>query len=329
MAVLVRTNAQVALLANALAEADVPVNARGESKLVDRPEILDAIDQLQRLGLPLDAALDELAMRLDLVDHDEGTNAEPEDTAGSADGAPSERRSLIEAFIRLGRDHLAVDPSASLRSFVDALRSGSNESAATGGDRVDVTTFHAAKGLEWDVVHVAGMERGLSPIGHAKTDDAIAEEHRLIYVALTRARRDLHIHWAHERSFGDRVSKRSPSPLLDVIGPAARGVDVRSARARSAKNAASVRKGLSASNGGPRFKRDESDPVFQALKKWRLSVAKANDVPAFVIFNDKTLHAIASERPTTEAGLLGVSGIGPTKAAQYGEDVLRLVAEAG
>jgi superfamily II DNA helicase RecQ len=68
--------------------------------------------------------------------------------------------------------------------------------------------------------------------------------------------------------------------------------------------------------------------VFQTLKKWRLSIARANDVPAFVIFNDKTLHAIASARPRSAASLLAVSGIGPTKAAQYGEDVLRLVAQA-
>lgn len=326
MAVLVRTNAQVALLSDALADAKVPVNARGDGKLVDRPEVLDAIDQMSRLGLTLEGSLDDLAHRLAVEDDDK---ADAGDEPTQDDDAPSEKRSLLEAFIRLGRDHLAVDPNATVRSFVDALKSGTNEAATTGGDRVDVTTFHAAKGLEWDVVHVAGMERGLSPIGHAKSEEAIEEEHRLIYVALTRARRDLHVHWAQERTFGDRKSKRSPSPLLDAIAPAARGVDVRRARSRNAKSAASVRSGLSAANGGPRLKRDESDPVFQALKKWRLSIAKANDVPAFVIFNDKTLHAIASDRPTTEAGLLGVSGIGPTKAAQYGEDVLRLVAEAG
>jgi len=57
-------------------------------------------------------------------------------------------------------------------------------------------------------------------------------------------------------------------------------------------------------------------------------LAKANDVPAFVIFNDKTLHAIARDRPADRAGLLAVSGIGPSKAEQYGDDVLRLVAEA-
>ena len=73
---------------------------------------------------------------------------------------------------------------------------------------------------------------------------------------------------------------------------------------------------------------DESDPVFQALKKWRLSIAKAHDVPAFVVFNDKTLHAIANDRPTDRTSLLAVSGIGPAKAEKFGEDVLRLVAES-
>jgi DNA helicase-2/ATP-dependent DNA helicase PcrA len=338
MAVLVRTNAQVALLAGALADAQVPVNARSDGKLIERPEVLDAIDQMRRLGLPLSASLDDLAHRLAVPEEDEDTHDDagvlPQALEGTAEVQPgrieegSERRQLLEAFIRLGRDHLAVDPNASVHSFVEALKAGSNEAATSGGDRVDVTTFHQAKGLEWEVVHLAGMERGLSPISHAKTEDAVEEEHRLIYVAVTRAKRDLHLHWAQERRFGDRVSKRSASSMLDPIGAAARGDDPRSARSRSAKNAASVRKGLSARNGGPRFKHDESDPVFQALKKWRLSIARANDVPAFVVFNDKTLHAIASDRPTSKSSLLAVSGIGPAKAEQYGEDVLRLVAEA-
>jgi len=174
------------------------------------------------------------------------------------------------------------------------------------------------------------MERGLSPIGHAKTPDAIAEEHRLIYVALTRAKRNLHLHWAEERRFGDRVSKRKASPMLDDISAASRGVDPRSSRSRSAQNAASMRKNLQAKNGGSLMKpaKDESDPVFQALKKWRLSIARANDVPAFVVFNDKTLHAIAHDRPDDKRSLLNVTGVGPAKAEQYGEEVLRLVAEA-
>ena len=335
MAVLVRTNAQVALLANALAEADVPVNARGEGKLIERPEVLDAVDQMRRIGQPLAVSLDDLATRLAAPSDDE--QQEPKAGLASAPDsederveAGSEKRQLLEAFIRLGRDHLAVDPNASVQSFVEALKAGANETAIAGGDRVDVTTFHQAKGLEWEVVHVAGMERGLSPIGHAKTPDAVAEEHRLIYVALTRAKRHLHLHWAEERRFGDRVSNRKASPMLTDISAAARGLDPRISRSRNAQNAASARKNLAGKNGGSLMKppKDESDPVFVALKKWRLSVSRANDVPAFVVFNDKTLHAIAHDRPDDKRSLLNVSGVGPAKAEQYGEDVLRLVAEA-
>jgi len=329
MAVLVRTNAQVALLANALADAEVPVAARGEGKLIERPEVLDAIDQMRRQGQSLDTSLDDLAFRLespeDLDADDQITDATGEEST-DGDGridAGSERRQLLEAFIRLGRDHLAVDPNASVQSFVDALKAGSNEAATAGGDRVDVTTFHQAKGLEWDVVHLAGMERGLSPIGHAKTPDALAEEHRLIYVGLTRAKRQLHLHWAEERRFGDRVSNRKPSPMLADIGAAARGEDPRSSRSRNAQKAAAARKNLSAKNGGLlKPDQDESDPVFQALKAWRLSIARANDVPAFVIFNNKTLHAIAHDRP-------GLQTRTPSPAAEATRPSARTIMSSG
>ncbi len=340
MAVLVRTNAQVALLAEALTDAEVPVTARGEGKLVERPEVLDAIDAMRRSGQPLMTALDDLSGQLNRREEPEPYDPitdgpippEPPQTddGDDDDETGSERRQLLSAFIRLGRDHLAVDPNATLQSFVEALKTGANEATTANSDRVDVTTFHQAKGLEWDVVHVAGMERGLSPIGHAKTPDAIEEEHRLIYVALTRARRHLHLHWANERRFGDRTSNRSPSPMLDDIGSAARGNDPHRQRSKSARNAKELRKGMSARNGGSRMKatEDESDPVFQALRKWRSSIAKAHDVPAFIVFNNKTLHAIANDRPSDKRSLLNVSGIGPAKAEQYGEEILRLVEEA-
>ncbi len=325
MAVLVRTNAQVTLLADALTKAEVPVRARNDVKLIERPEVLDALDTMQPHTRPLAAALDDLGQRLNEEAGDRDDDTEPDD----ASSAPSERDLILQAFIRVGRDHLAVDPGSSISSFVEALKSGSNEAAVAGGDRVEVTTFHQAKGLEWQVVHVAGMEQGLCPIGHAKTPEALAEEERLIYVAVTRAKRQLHLHWADERTFGDRVSKRSESPMLEPIRRVNAGKDPRSTRSRNAKSAAALRKNLTARDGGgPRLKQDESDPVFQALKKWRLSIAKANDVPAFVIFNDKTLHAIARERPHDQRSLLAVSGIGPSKAEQYGQDVLRLVAKA-
>lgn len=330
MAVLVRTNAQVALLADALDSAEVPVRARHDAALVDRPEIKDVVDDLRRV-VPsgrLSDALDELAERLERSPSKSDDDDEPSrDDESADDSLPDERQLLLSAFLRLGRDHLALDPGASIQAFVDALRAGNREASSVGDDRVEVTTFHQAKGLEWDVVHVAGMEQGLAPIGHAKTPEAKAEEERLIYVAVTRAERHLHLHWADERTFGDRVSNRSPSPMLDSIRQANQGVDPRETRNRNAKSASDLRRSVAGRNGGPRFKRDETDPVFVALKKWRLSKSKANDVPAYVIFDDKTLHAIAKDRPTSRSELLAVSGIGPVKAERFGDEVLELVAE--
>lgn len=84
-------------------------------------------------------------------------------------------------------------------------------------DAVDVGTFHAAKGLEWPIVHLAGLEQGLVPISRAQTPAEIAEERRLLYVAITRAQRELHCHWAAERAFGERTVARTPSPYLNAI----------------------------------------------------------------------------------------------------------------
>ncbi len=70
------------------------------------------------------------------------------------------------------------------------LRAALRGDDAVGSDNaVALTTFHAAKGLEWDVVFLAGLEHGLLPIGWAEAPEALAEERRLLYVAVTRARR--------------------------------------------------------------------------------------------------------------------------------------------
>ena len=98
---------------------------------------------------------------------------------------------------------------------------GAADGPSSGADAVEVATFHAAKGLEWPIVHLAGLEQGLVPINRAQTAAEVAEERRLLYVAITRAERELHCHWAVERAFGDRTVSRSPSPYLNAILTAA------------------------------------------------------------------------------------------------------------
>ena len=61
------------------------------------------------------------------------------------------------------------------------------------------------------------------------------------------------------------------------------------------------------------------------LRSWRLGQARAQGVPAFVVFNDRTLEALAALRPGTEQGLLHVPGIGPAKLEAYGDQLLDLL----
>jgi superfamily II DNA helicase RecQ len=77
----------------------------------------------------------------------------------------------------------------------------------------------------------------------------------------------------------------------------------------------------------PGLDSDQRD-LFAQLKAWRLERARSQGVPAFVVFNDRTLEAIVSARPTSPEALLDVPGIGPAKLEAYGDDLLDLLAEA-
>jgi len=91
--------------------------------------------------------------------------------------------------------------------------------AATPSDAVALGTFHRAKGLEWPYVIVIGASDGLVPHAGATSDAALDEERRLLYVALTRAERDLTVTWSRRRdsSSGQRGSARRRSPFLDPL----------------------------------------------------------------------------------------------------------------
>jgi superfamily II DNA helicase RecQ len=69
-------------------------------------------------------------------------------------------------------------------------------------------------------------------------------------------------------------------------------------------------------------------PTHAALRRWRLERARADGVPAFVVFHDKTLAALAARRPSTRDELAAVPGIGPAKLDRYGDDVLAALAAA-
>ena len=319
LAVLARTNAQLVLLEEHLRAAGIPCRLGGGRLLLRLPEVQAALDHLRALprAVPFVSRLADVE-------------------AAAAEGGAEERRSNLEALVRMGHDYAAVDASATVDGFVAWLGTGDGEGDGSGGgggttgDAVELSTFHRAKGLEWPVVFVTGLEKGLVPIGHATTPAAEAEERRLLHVALTRAVDEVHCTWAERRTFGSMSVPRTPSPLLTPIEEAvavmAAGGTPDEWRKRLAAERARLR-ALPAPGRRGRPVSPNADPaVLDALKAWRSATAQASGVPAYVICHDATLAAVAEARPTTRAELLALPGFGPVKAERYGEPLLAVLA---
>ena len=202
MAVLYRVNAQSALFEESLGRAGVPFRVRGGGRFLDRPEVKVTLDALR--------ASARHAPGRTFAEH-------LGDLADESDELSEERREHVDALTRLGREYLEAEGgSGTVDGFLAFLQAAlrGDDAATPSGDAVELLTFHRAKGLEFDTVFVTGLERGLVPISHAKTQDALDEEQRLLYVALSRAERALHLSWARQRTVGMRSVSRKPSPWL-------------------------------------------------------------------------------------------------------------------
>jgi DNA helicase-2/ATP-dependent DNA helicase PcrA len=323
LAVLYRVNAQSALFEEALTRAGIPFRVRGGERFLDRQEVQVALDSLRTTASE--------APHSQFVEH-------LTDFATEAETLPEERREHVDALVRLGHEYLEADGGrGSVEGFLEFLQTSlrGDDAGGVGTNAVELLTFHRAKGLEFDTVFVTGLERGLVPISHAKTPEATDEEQRLLYVALSRAERGLHLSWARERTVGGRVARRSRSSWIQRVEDALSGsASDDGARNGSARESIAVARDRveRASGGSTRSKHpegvSESDAaLYAALVDWRLRQSRAASAPAYVIFPNTTLAAIAAARPRTARALLDVPGIGPVKADRYGEAVLALVTE--
>ena len=322
-AVLVRTNAQTAAIETALRRAGVPYRVRGASRFLDEPEVKDLLTRLGRLREPLSTTVEDLAasvtrQRDDLYDQHDG--AELPDTA------VGRRLAAFDQIVELGRELLITDPHATSDSFPGWLRTVLLDDSPGGADAVTLASFHSAKGLEWDVVHIAGVEAGYVPISHAKTREARAEELRLFYVAITRSADVLRFTWAQRRTFGTDPVERRPSPLLEPVRAAI-------APMRPDPNGPTVptdvveatRSSLDATRSD-----DEATvraALANALRTWRTDQARKAGVRPTVVLSDKALMAIARRRPRSPEDLADLPGSGPLTRQRHGTRLLAIVAE--
>ncbi len=339
VAVLFRTNGQSEGYEQALADAGIPYLVRGGARFFERPEIREAIRLLRGAAVasadPGDLGADTRAVLAGV-----GWSTEP--PRGSDSGAVRQRWESLSALVRIADDLAASAPGAGLRDLVSRLAERAAAQHVPTVDGVTLATLHAAKGLEWDAVFLVGVSEGLLPIAMAEGDEAVEEERRLLYVGVTRAREHLTVSWAAARSPGSRAS-RSPSRFLDGVRPPGSSASDSPAPARGPS-------GNRRSASGPahclacgralltaaerKLRRcaqcpvDVDEELMDRLKSWRLETSKEGKVPAYVVFTDATLTAIAMSRPASRSALLEIPGIGGAKLERYGDAVLALCSGA-
>ncbi|MGB8960889.1 MAG: ATP-dependent DNA helicase UvrD2, partial [Pseudonocardiaceae bacterium] len=303
IAVLYRVNAQSQAYEQALDTRGIPFQVRGGERFFQRPEVRAAIRGLRAAATgypsPLQAADSAVALGVVVraVLARQGLTQEP--PAGSA---ARSRWESLQALAELADDLARSTSDADLGRFVGEIDARAESAHPPAVQGVTLASLHSAKGLEWDAVFLVGLVDGTLPIQYATGDPAaLEEERRLLYVGVTRARRRLALSWALSRSAGGRRSRRRSRFLHGLVpqdGP----------RLPAAKAGSSV-----------------DQELLDRLRDWRADRATEQSLPAFVIFTDATLTAIAEQRPVDVAALTAIPGIGAAKLNRYGAEVLALV----
>ncbi|HEV2372721.1 MAG TPA: ATP-dependent helicase [Streptosporangiaceae bacterium] len=230
VAVLLRTNAQTERFERAFAESGVPCQVRGAERYFDRPEVRQA------MGLLRAAAKATPPRQTDVAGHPP-RQAEPaalaevrqvlaglgltrEPPAGR--GAARDRWESLAALAQLAEDVADTVPGAGIAEVAAELNRRAAIEHAPAVDGVTIASLHSAKGLEWDVVFLPGLTEGTLPIVHAETEEAVAEERRLLYVGVTRARQRVLLSWPLARAPGGQRN-RKPSRFIEVMRARGRG----------------------------------------------------------------------------------------------------------
>jgi DNA helicase-2/ATP-dependent DNA helicase PcrA len=223
IAILLRINAHMERFERALAGAKVPYVVRGAERFYDRPEVRQALVLIRGAARAEGSGMDasgppaELPAAVRHVLASAGLTSVPP----AARGAVRERWESLAAIAGLADDLASARPTATLAEFAAELSEREDTGHAPVAAAVTLATMHAAKGLEWDAVLIPGLVEGIMPIVHARTAEAIEEERRLLYVAVTRARVRLVLSWAPARTQGAEASRQRSRFVAALFPPVA------------------------------------------------------------------------------------------------------------
>ncbi|PRY62980.1 Rep family ATP-dependent DNA helicase [Knoellia remsis] len=339
IAVLFRTNGQSEAVESALAERGIPYLVRGGERFFQRKEVRDAVVLLRGA-----ARSDDGSVPLPDLVRDVLLGAGWSREAPAAGGAARERWESLSALAALADDVHAADAEARMPVLVRELDERIAAQHAPSVQGVTLASLHAAKGLEWGTVFLIGCSDGYLPITMAETPDEIEEERRLLYVGVTRARDRLVLSWAGARTPGARATRR-PSRFLDgtasILGEGARSRPKGSSRrggGSSGRAASTPRRSTCRTCGAELTSAAErtvgrcaacpatyDEALFERLRDWRLETAREASVPAYVVFTDATLTAIAEHTPSDLGSLATIRGVGQRKLDLYGPQVLAIL----